>query len=91
LAPEDEDFISEMFAKYDQNDTGALEESEIAKLMADLNDGHPVPQATVKQYVAKYDINQNGKIEKKEVRKLVAAWYINVEDQKNSAGCCIVS
>ena len=93
LAPEDEDFISEMFAKYDKNDTGSLEEPEIANLMADLNDGHPVPEATVKQYVGKYDVNKNGKIEKTEVRKLVAAWYINVEDQKNSAesGCCTIS
>eukprot|EP00951_Prasinocladus_malaysianus_P043900 scaffold556068_cov38-Prasinocladus_malaysianus.AAC.2 len=92
LAPEDEDFIGEMFAKYDKNDDGGLQETEIAALMADLNDGQQVPASIVKDYVKRYDTNRNGEIDKKEVRKLVAAWYISVEETRVSeSGCSSLS
>ena len=92
LAQEDEDFISEMFAQYDANDDGGLQESEIHQLMNDLNDGNEVPLETVQEYIARYDKNQSGKIDKREVRKLVAAWYINISDAKNAeSGCCVIS
>mmetsp|Transcript_38680 Transcript_38680/g.91645 ORF Transcript_38680/g.91645 Transcript_38680/m.91645 type:complete len:122 (-) Transcript_38680:175-540(-) len=92
LAPEDEEFISGIISKYDKNSDGGLQEGEIAQLMTDLNEGIPVPLATVKKYAAKYDRNHNGQIDKKEVRKLVAAWYVAVENakgQEHSTCCCI--
>ena len=92
LAKEDEDFISEMFAKYDTNDDGGLQEAEIHQLMNDLNDGIDVPLSTVKEYIARYDRNKNGDIDTKEVRKLVAAWYINVSETNHAgSGCCTIS
>lgn len=91
LAPEDEDFIAAMIAKYDKNFSGGLGDTEIKTLMTDLNDGKPVQDTTVAQYLGKYDRNMNGEIDKKEVRKLIAAWYINVEDSNRDASrCCAI-
>jgi hypothetical protein len=91
LAPEDEDFIGEMFGKYDADDSGGLSAEEIGTLMKDLNDGIEVDPSTVQQYVNRYDKDKSGTIEKSEVRKLVAAWYISVEDNRSDAAChCVV-
>lgn len=92
LAPEDEDFIGEMFSKYDQNNDGGLSADEIGRLMTDLNDGNEVDAATIQQYINRYDKDKSGTIEKTEVRKLVAAWYISVEDNRADAACqCVIS
>eukprot|EP00873_Tetraselmis_striata_P014298 jgi/Tetstr1/434562/TSEL_023653.t1 len=91
LAPEDEDFIGEMFAKYDTDQDGGLNLDEIRRLMTDLNEGTDVDLKTVQQYVNRYDKDKSGTIEKAEVRKLIASWYIAVEDNRSDAACqCVI-
>eukprot|EP01006_Ploeotia_vitrea_P056171 TRINITY_DN68072_c8_g5_i1.p1 TRINITY_DN68072_c8_g5~~TRINITY_DN68072_c8_g5_i1.p1 ORF type:complete len:194 (+),score=18.24 TRINITY_DN68072_c8_g5_i1:39-620(+) len=69
--------IDALFQKYDLDHSHYLEREELARLLTDMNDGHPPTDGEL-QWVLysadKSDGSLNGKVNRKEVKEGIKAW-----------------
>mmetsp|Transcript_40982 Transcript_40982/g.82071 ORF Transcript_40982/g.82071 Transcript_40982/m.82071 type:complete len:198 (+) Transcript_40982:181-774(+) len=93
---ENKEHIDQVFAKYDQDGSGKLEFDDLKRMLTDLNDGVPPPDAEVQHVLKKADSKdgqEDGAVNRMEVVYAVAIWYARLdalENQKNQTSCCAV-
>eukprot|EP01006_Ploeotia_vitrea_P062300 TRINITY_DN81195_c0_g1_i1.p1 TRINITY_DN81195_c0_g1~~TRINITY_DN81195_c0_g1_i1.p1 ORF type:complete len:205 (-),score=21.94 TRINITY_DN81195_c0_g1_i1:342-902(-) len=91
---EHEGEIDAIFRKYDTNNSGKLEENQLARVLTDLNDGTAPTADEVKwvlQMADKADGIMNGGVNKTELMLAISLWYSHHDKaDEDSSGCVVM-
>jgi Ca2+-binding EF-hand superfamily protein len=71
--------VQVLLKKYDGDGSHDINEAELTRLMAELNDGLPVGQETISWVMAVGDKSGDGGLDFDELTRAVAAWYGHIE------------
>jgi len=81
MSDEDAQFIDEVWAKYDQDEDGAIEFEEVKQLMTEINEGIAPSTKEVKMLIKVADADRSGTIDKRELKKLIGRWFVIAEEK----------
>lgn len=90
--------VHALFALYDVDQSGSLDNAQLNHLLADMNDGNEVSDAEVQMVMDYADVMRNGKLSEPETSLAIAKWYAYGADkkakaaqkQKKSSACSIL-
>lgn len=90
---EQEARVKTLLHKYDKDGSCDIDQEELRAFLRELNDGEPVPAATIGWIMAVGDKTGDGSLDFAELTRAVAAWYGHVDarsEKPKSAVCALL-
>ena len=78
---EDQRIIASRFEFYDTARTGFLDQTQVVRLLQDINKGSPVSSEELAWIMRHADADGNQKIDLQELRSAIALWYLHTTRQ----------